>query len=232
MIVARNSQQGFRECRPRAATGTPQGRAITATGAAVRLLRARWLVRAPIRCHQARLGFVLGARFLMLEHAGRTSGLKRYVVLEVVDHPSPDRYVVASGFGTRAQWFRNLQANPAVRVYLRSKKPVSATARLLPPEETSAVLAHYETRDLGQRSSQSSRAPSAPRSTRCRSSPSTYIPRCHSPGPDEFDPVMYSQLVELRGAKPGVQAEGFPSHPGPTDGPPWIAGRVWICVLA
>jgi deazaflavin-dependent oxidoreductase (nitroreductase family) len=106
----------------------------------------RWLVRAPIRLYQARLGFVLGSRFLMLEHVGRKSGLKRYVVLEVAGHPSPSKYVVASGFGTRAQWFRNVQANPTVRVYLRSGEPVSATARPLPREEASAALAHYKTR--------------------------------------------------------------------------------------
>jgi deazaflavin-dependent oxidoreductase (nitroreductase family) len=116
------------------------------TGVAAALLRTRWLVRAPVRLYRARLGFVLGSRFLMLEHAGRTSGLRRYVVLEVADHPSPGRYVVASGFGTRAQWFRNVQANPAVRVYLRGRKPVAATARQLPPDEAAAVLERYAAR--------------------------------------------------------------------------------------
>jgi deazaflavin-dependent oxidoreductase (nitroreductase family) len=128
------------------ATGTSQWPASTVTRAAVTLLLVRWLARAPIRLYQARLGFVLGSRFLMLERMGRKSGLKRYAVLEVVCHPSPSRYVVASGFGTRAQWFRNVQANPTVRVYLRSTKPVSAAARLLPPDEASAALAHYKTR--------------------------------------------------------------------------------------
>jgi deazaflavin-dependent oxidoreductase (nitroreductase family) len=47
----------------------------------------------------------------------RKSGLGRYVVLEVVDHPTPDSYVVASGFGEKAQWFRNVKANPRMRVY-------------------------------------------------------------------------------------------------------------------
>lgn len=60
---------------------------------------------APIWLYRARLGFVLGSRTLMLEHVGRKSGAKRYVVLEVVGHPAPDTYVVASGFGEHAQWF-------------------------------------------------------------------------------------------------------------------------------
>jgi deazaflavin-dependent oxidoreductase (nitroreductase family) len=46
---------------------------------------------------------------------------RRYVVLEVVDHPASDTYLIASGFGAKAQWFRNIQANPRVRVYAGSR---------------------------------------------------------------------------------------------------------------
>jgi hypothetical protein len=56
---------------------------------AARLLGVRWFVRAPIWLFRARLGFLAGSRLIMLEHIGRTSGQRRYVVLEVVDHPSP-----------------------------------------------------------------------------------------------------------------------------------------------
>ena len=66
----------------------------------------------------------------MLEHVGRKSGQKRYVVVEIVDHPSADRYVVVSGFGDRSEWYRNLEVNPQVRIYLASHKPVSAIARV------------------------------------------------------------------------------------------------------
>lgn len=81
----------------------------------------------------------------MLEHLGRKSGVRRYVVLEIVDHPSPARYVVVSGFGDRAQWFRNVTASPAVRVSLGSRKPQPATARRLDAETASAALARYAT---------------------------------------------------------------------------------------
>ena len=79
----------------------------------------------------------------MLEHLGRKSGARRYVVLEVVAHPRPGTYVVASGFGARAQWFRNVRANPHVRVYAGGHRPAPATARLLTNEETAAALAAY-----------------------------------------------------------------------------------------
>ena len=82
-----------------------------------RLLRSRRLMRAPAWIYRARAGVLFGSRILMLEHVGRKSGVPRYAVLEVVDHPTPDTYVVASGFGRKAQWFRNIQASagPCVR---------------------------------------------------------------------------------------------------------------------
>ncbi len=107
------------------------------------LLRVRWFVRAPIWLYRARLGILLGGRFLMLEHIGRKSGLRRYAVLEVVDRPEPDTYVVVAGFGRRAQWYRNVEAEPRVRLWLGSRRPVAAEARPLGGEEAGASLRRY-----------------------------------------------------------------------------------------
>jgi len=124
---------------------TPPLRSRTAR-LADRLLRNRRLVRAPIWLYRARLGFLFGHRLLMLEHRGRKTGARRYVVLEVVDHPAPGEYVVASGFGKRAQWLRNVMHDPQVRVYLGSRAPAAATATLLDPEQAGAVLRRYAAR--------------------------------------------------------------------------------------
>lgn len=119
-------------------------RAIAAGGA--RLLRTRTLMRAPIWLYRARLGFLFGSRMLMLEHIGRKSGTPRQVVLEVFDHPTPDTYVVVSGFGTCAQWFRNVRANPTVRVYASGRPPAPAVARSLDQDEADRALAAYRRR--------------------------------------------------------------------------------------
>jgi deazaflavin-dependent oxidoreductase (nitroreductase family) len=103
--------------------------------AAVRLLRARWLVRAPIWLYRGRLGAVFGSRLLMLEHTGRRTGARRYAVLEIIDQPAPGSCVVISGFGIRAQWFRNVRASPQVRVYLGSRPAAPTTAHLLAPDQ-------------------------------------------------------------------------------------------------
>ena len=114
--------------------------------AGARVLRSRWLMRAPVWLYKARAGAVLGPRLLMLEHIGRNSGARRYAVLEVIDHPAPGTYVLASGFGVKAQWFRNVVANPRVRVYVGSRAPASATARVLEQQEVERSLAVYRDR--------------------------------------------------------------------------------------
>ena len=115
--------------------------AVAARGAA--LLRVRRLARAPIWLFRARLGLLFGGRLLMLEHVGRVSGRRRYVVLEVVARPARRRYVVASGFGTGAQWFRNVVAEPHVRVFVGSRGPAAATATRLSDEQAADALSAY-----------------------------------------------------------------------------------------
>lgn len=115
----------------------------TLAGRVASLMRVRWFVRAPVWVYRARLGFLFGSRLLMLEHTGRKTGTPRYVVLEVIGRIGPGGYVVASGFGERAQWFRNIRADPRVRIYLGGHRPVAATARVLDHDEAGGVLDAY-----------------------------------------------------------------------------------------
>lgn len=111
-----------------------------------RVLRVRTIVRVPIWMYRAHLGSVFGSRLLLLEHRGRRSGLPRLVVLEVVDHPAENRYVVASGFGEQSQWLRNVAADPHVRVSVGRRRLVPATAHRLSPDAGAAALAAYARR--------------------------------------------------------------------------------------
>lgn len=107
-----------------------------------RLLETRWLMRSPIPLYRAGLGWLLGRRLVMVEHLGRTSHEPRFVVVEVVER---ERNVVrvASGLGTRAQWYRNLRANGVAYLSTGQARRVPASVRLLDREESEAVLARY-----------------------------------------------------------------------------------------
>jgi deazaflavin-dependent oxidoreductase (nitroreductase family) len=80
----------------------------------------------------------------MLEHRGRVSGEARYVCLEIVERPGPGRYIVVSGFGTQAQWYRNLGADPRCFVSTGRLKRAPAHAVMLHEAEARATLDRYE----------------------------------------------------------------------------------------
>ena len=107
-----------------------------------RLLETRWLMRMPIPLYRAGLGWIFGARLVMIEHLGRVSRRPRYAVVEVVERER-NAIRVASGFGTSSQWYRNLRANPAAYLSTGRARRVEAAVRLLGAEESAAVLARY-----------------------------------------------------------------------------------------
>lgn len=108
--------------------------------------RFRWLSHLPTWLYRAHLGWLLGHRFLLLTHTGRTSGLKRQTVLEVVRHDRPTGiYIVASGWGAKADWFRNVAQTPAVIVQ-SGRERRDAIAMRLPPDEATREIANYAQR--------------------------------------------------------------------------------------
>jgi deazaflavin-dependent oxidoreductase (nitroreductase family) len=103
----------------------------------------RRAARAPLILYSAGLGGLLGQSFLLLEHTGRVSGLPRRTVLEVVGRLPGDRYVVASGYGERADWYRNIRARPCVHVSVGRRRHIPAVARPLAPNEAAQALEAY-----------------------------------------------------------------------------------------
>ncbi len=129
---------------PRNDADSPHAGASVPSELAARALQTRSLARAPISLYRAGFGWLLGNRMLMLEHTGRRSGQPRFVCLEVVERPAPNRVVVVSGFGERSQWFRNLKAHPGCFVSTGGRNRVPATARMLSEDESSAALRRYQ----------------------------------------------------------------------------------------
>lgn len=109
----------------------------------------RWLVRSPIGLFERGLGWLFGGRLLMLTHVGRVTGLPRKVVLEVVKcDREQDRYYVVSSWKEKADWYQNIQKNPAVEVHV-GKRHFSASARRLEPVEAELVILDYGRRNPG-----------------------------------------------------------------------------------
>jgi deazaflavin-dependent oxidoreductase (nitroreductase family) len=109
------------------------------------LLRA--FFKVPVWLYQVGLGGVLGHRFLQLTHRGRSSGRLYRTVLEVVRYdPRTQESVVCSGWGTRADWYRNIVANPPVKFETGGQRYEHPCFRELAPEDNYPIVADYVNR--------------------------------------------------------------------------------------
>lgn len=109
-----------------------------------------WLNRAPSALYRARLGWLLGGRFLMLTAVGRTSGMTRRTALEVVrrkggDSSAPPTLWVFATRGRHTDWYRNAVAHPSVLVDWKSRR-YRATAHPLDESERADLVADYRRR--------------------------------------------------------------------------------------
>lgn len=113
--------------------GTPRG-----------LARLAW--RAPIWLYRFGLGGLLGERFLLINHVGRKSGKMRQAVVEVVyQDKQTGAFMVASGFGEQADWYKNLMVHPQVSIQV-GRKRMNAHAKRLPAPQAAEALLNYHQR--------------------------------------------------------------------------------------
>ena len=103
----------------------------------------RSLLRLPILLYRLNLGWLLGRRFLLLTHTGRRSGKPRATVLEVLRYEADThRCIIASGWGTRSQWYRNVLHDSRVR-YTVGVRERAGRARQLPVDGAEQQLRDY-----------------------------------------------------------------------------------------
>ncbi len=110
-------------------------------------LLLRWFYRAPVLVYRIGLGGLIPGRLmlglisghLMLTTVGRRSRRLHRVVVDMWRDTATDTYYVASGFGQHSDWYRNLRANPEVRVQVGWHK-FRARASTLPGEEAEELV--------------------------------------------------------------------------------------------
>ena len=106
--------------------------------------RLAW--RAPIWFYRVGLGGLLGGRLLLLNHLGRKSGQVRQTVVEVVRRDEQaDAYIVASGFGEKSDWYKNVMAHPDANIQVGNRR-MSVHAERLPLEQATEEMLDYNRR--------------------------------------------------------------------------------------
>jgi deazaflavin-dependent oxidoreductase (nitroreductase family) len=79
-----------------------------------------------------------GNLVLLLTTTGRKTGLERVTPLQYEEHDSV--IYVASARGEKADWFRNIQANPRVRVQIRGRHFSGSAEPITDPERIADFL--------------------------------------------------------------------------------------------
>lgn len=103
------------------------------------LARLAW--RAPIWLYRLGLGGLLGGRFVLLNHVGRKSRQLRQAVVEVVSHnKETGTYIVASGFGEKADWYKNVTVYPDITIQVGWRRTAVHVERLPLPQATEVML--------------------------------------------------------------------------------------------
>jgi len=100
-------------------------------------------LRLPIWLYRLHLGWLLGTRFLLLSHVGRSSGRIHQTVIEVVKHDrASNSFFVVSGWGDKADWFQNIHKNPHV-IIESGGHILQAQADDIPFDEAIDILNEY-----------------------------------------------------------------------------------------
>ena len=111
----------------------------------------RIVLKAPNLLYRCNVGWLLGHRFVQIEHTGRRSGAHYDTVVEVLSwERGSGEVIIMSGWGPTADWYRNVRAGtPTAITFARRSYPVSH--RDLREDEAVEVLRQYEERNRWMR---------------------------------------------------------------------------------
>jgi deazaflavin-dependent oxidoreductase (nitroreductase family) len=99
-----------------------------------RLAMFKW----PVQLWRLGLGPVMGHHMMLITQTGRKSGLPRRTMTEL--YQINGRKYAPSGFGRRAQWYRNIEADPRVTIQTAEGVESMRAVRVVEDEELLAIL--------------------------------------------------------------------------------------------
>lgn len=99
----------------------------------------RLMFKAPLVLWRLGLGPLIGKLFVLITQTGRVSGLPRRTMTEV--HLVNGRKYAPCAFGERAQWYKNIQADPLVTIQTADGVERVTARRVTDGDELVSVLA-------------------------------------------------------------------------------------------
>jgi len=100
------------------------------------------ILKLPLLLYRTGLGWLLGHRFMLLTHIGRRSGKVRRTVLAVLHFDAGTGEVMAISAWSASDWYKNIQASPALQVETGFTR-YAPVHRSLSTEEIAALFEDY-----------------------------------------------------------------------------------------
>ncbi len=106
----------------------------------------KFLFKIPVWMY--RLGFggwerLIGAQWMLITTVGRKSGKPRDTMVDVMDYDAAsDTYYIEAAYGSRADWFRNIRANPVFDARVGRRK-FKARAEALSNDGAGEILVRF-----------------------------------------------------------------------------------------
>lgn len=102
--------------------------------------------RIPVYFYRIGLGWLIGERFVLINHVGRKSGKHYQSVVEVVEREKESgNIIVVAGYGEQTQWYKNLMQQQNTTIQL-GKHTFSVRIVPVEPDDGGDIIARYMAR--------------------------------------------------------------------------------------
>jgi deazaflavin-dependent oxidoreductase (nitroreductase family) len=106
----------------------------------------KFFLKFPVYLHKMGLGGwerIIGAQWMFITTIGRKSGKRRNAMVDVMDYDkTTDTYYIEAAYGSRADWYRNIQSNPRFEAQVGRRK-FHATAAPLSGENAGEMMVRF-----------------------------------------------------------------------------------------
>jgi deazaflavin-dependent oxidoreductase (nitroreductase family) len=86
----------------------------------------KFFFKVPVWLHKMGLGGwerLIGAQWMFITTIGRKTGKRRETMVDVMDYDkAADTYYIEAAYGARADWYKNIQANPTFEAQVGRRK--------------------------------------------------------------------------------------------------------------
>ena len=106
----------------------------------------RWVLRFPILLYRLKLGFLVSQSVLLLTTTGRETGRPRVAAVGYIQDRATGGLYLTAGWKGESHWYRNVIANPRVRVQL-GRHGFEGIATPAPEDAAMNVIEEYNQRN-------------------------------------------------------------------------------------